>query len=152
MRCHAHPHTCRTPPCRRPLLMAMQREWLGEVRPVHDDILLAKLAPGQKLTLEAWAHKGIGRDHAKFSPVATAAYRMLPHISIKPEGEFLGQEADDLVAACPANVFDIEDLAGTCAPPPRRPRAWLAAPCLAASPAPTAPAWRWRACRWVTAC
>ena len=27
--------------------------------------------------------KGIGRDHAKFSPVATATYRMLPQIKLK---------------------------------------------------------------------
>jgi DNA-directed RNA polymerases I and III subunit RPAC1 len=26
--------------------------------------------------------KGIGRDHAKFSPVATATYRMLPQIKL----------------------------------------------------------------------
>lgn len=27
--------------------------------------------------------KGIGRDHAKFSPVATASYRLLPRIVLK---------------------------------------------------------------------
>lgn len=26
--------------------------------------------------------KGIGRDHAKFSPVATASYRLLPDIQL----------------------------------------------------------------------
>lgn len=54
--------------------------------------------------------KGIGKDHAKFSPVATASYRLLPAVSLK--GEVTGEEADELVGKCPLNVFDIEDLGG----------------------------------------
>lgn len=45
-------------------------------RPLHHDILLAKLRPGQHIELEAHAVRGLGRDHAKFSPVATACYRL----------------------------------------------------------------------------
>ncbi|KAF8624260.1 hypothetical protein AX15_005965 [Amanita polypyramis BW_CC] len=33
--------------------------------------------------MELHAVKGVGKDHAKFSPVAMASYRLLPHISIK---------------------------------------------------------------------
>ena len=51
-------------------------------RAVHDRILLAKLRPGQELDLELHCEKGIGKDHAKFSPVATATYRLLPHITL----------------------------------------------------------------------
>lgn len=51
-------------------------------RPVNPDILLAKLRPGQELRMELHCEKGVGRDHAKFSPVATASYRLLPHIDI----------------------------------------------------------------------
>ncbi|KAN0065510.1 DNA-directed RNA polymerase core subunit rpc40 [Thecaphora frezii] len=51
-------------------------------RAVHDRILLAKLRPGQELDLELHCEKGIGKDHAKFSPVATATYRLLPHIQL----------------------------------------------------------------------
>lgn len=55
-------------------------------RPVNPDILLAKLRPAQEIRMELHAEKGIGKDHAKFSPVATASYRLLPHIDISPQG------------------------------------------------------------------
>ncbi|KAI8612509.1 DNA-directed RNA polymerase [Chytriomyces sp. MP71] len=51
-------------------------------RPVHNDIVLAKLRPGQEIDLEVHCQKGIGKEHAKWSPVATASYRLLPEIQI----------------------------------------------------------------------
>lgn len=54
-----------------------------EPRPVLDDILLVKLRPGQMVDLHCFARKGVGADHAKYSPVATASYRLLPHIIIR---------------------------------------------------------------------
>lgn len=51
-------------------------------KPVNPDIVIAKLAPGQGMEMELHCEKGIGKDHAKFSPVATASYRLLPHIEI----------------------------------------------------------------------
>ncbi|KAF6024160.1 POLR1C [Bugula neritina] len=54
----------------------------GSVAPVHPDILINKLKPGQILDLRMDCVKGIGRDHAKFSPVATAHYRLLPEITL----------------------------------------------------------------------
>ncbi|KAJ3228539.1 DNA-directed RNA polymerase core subunit rpc40 [Chytriomyces hyalinus] len=51
-------------------------------RPVHDDIVLAKMRPGQEIELELHCYKGIGKEHAKWSPVATASYRLLPEIQI----------------------------------------------------------------------
>ncbi|PWN27909.1 hypothetical protein BDZ90DRAFT_231687 [Jaminaea rosea] len=55
-------------------------------RPVNPDILLAKLRPGQELRMELHCEKGQGKDHAKYSPVAAASYRLLPHIDISPQG------------------------------------------------------------------
>ncbi|OQR73479.1 hypothetical protein BIW11_09702 [Tropilaelaps mercedesae] len=54
-------------------------------RPVHDDILIAKLRPGQEIVMTIECLKGIGKTHAKFSPVATASYRLLPTIEILEE-------------------------------------------------------------------
>ncbi|KAF9467881.1 DNA-directed RNA polymerase [Collybia nuda] len=50
--------------------------------PTNPNIVLAKLRPGQGVEMELHAVKGVGKDHAKFSPVATASYRLLPNITI----------------------------------------------------------------------
>ncbi|KAF9524735.1 DNA-directed RNA polymerase [Crepidotus variabilis] len=50
--------------------------------PTNPNIVLAKLRPGQCVEMELHAVKGVGKDHAKFSPVATASYRLLPNIKI----------------------------------------------------------------------
>jgi len=34
------------------------------------------------MDIELYAFKGIGKDHAKFSPVCTAFYRLLPTIKL----------------------------------------------------------------------
>ncbi|OSX70608.1 hypothetical protein BU14_0711s0005 [Porphyra umbilicalis] len=88
-----------------------QAAWLVDgVAPVHDDILLAKLRPGQEIDVEAHAVRGVGRVHAKWSPVATAFYRMLPEVTLRRRVS--RPEAEALVAACPARVFDLEDVGG----------------------------------------
>lgn len=53
------------------------------LRPVHKKILIAKLSGKQEVDLKLHAIKGIGRDHAKFSPVATVSYRLLPDIRLR---------------------------------------------------------------------
>ncbi|XP_057765418.1 uncharacterized protein LOC130986144 [Salvia miltiorrhiza] len=78
------------------------------IAPKHDDIILAKLGPKQEIELEAHAVKGMGKTHAKWSPVATAWYRMLPEIVLLQEIE--GEKAEELVKKCPVKVFDIEDI------------------------------------------
>ena len=78
------------------------------IRSVHPDILLAKMRPGQCLDLEMHCIKGIGADHAKFSPVATASYRLLPTIHItKP---ILGNDAKKFARCFPKGVIGLEDV------------------------------------------
>jgi DNA-directed RNA polymerases I and III subunit RPAC1 len=89
-----------------------EERFKGRADPVHGDILLAKLAPGQSIELEAHAVKSVGKDHAKFSPVSTASYRLLPAVALSEEAPFEDDEARALVAACPLGVFDIEDTVG----------------------------------------
>jgi DNA-directed RNA polymerase I and III subunit RPAC1 len=63
------------------------------IRPVHDDILLAKLRPGQEIELEAHGRRGTGKDHAKFSPVATACYRLYTEVVLlEPVYDELAEE------------------------------------------------------------
>lgn len=73
---------------------------------VHDDILIAKLRPGHELDLKLYAVKGYGRDHAKFSPVATAFYRLLPEIRLlKP---VIGEAAHRLQSCFSPDVIGIK--------------------------------------------
>ena len=87
----------------------------GPVRMVFDDILVAKMRPGQKIEISMRAIKGIGRDHAKFSAVGTAFYRLMPRVEMEWSEEIeSGHSVPDLEDLeylrnlCPRNVFDIE--------------------------------------------
>ncbi|KAI9802411.1 MAG: hypothetical protein M1825_002794 [Sarcosagium campestre] len=80
----------------------------GVIRPVNPDILLAKLRPGQEIDIEMHCIKGIGADHAKFSPVATATYRLLPTIDIiRP---IVGKDAEKFARCFPRGVIGLEDV------------------------------------------
>ncbi|KAI1784392.1 insert subdomain of RNA polymerase alpha subunit [Ganoderma leucocontextum] len=50
----------------------------------NKDIVLAKLAPEQILEIEMHALKGLGKEHAKWSAVATASYRLHPLVVLNP--------------------------------------------------------------------
>ena len=58
--------------------------------------------------MEVFAEKGIGRTHAKWSPVCTAYYRLEPAIILLPSFN-QKQDGKELVKACPVGVFDLED-------------------------------------------
>ena len=91
------------------------------IRPVHDDILIARLRPGQEIELEAWCEKGLGKTHAKWSPVCTASYRLLPEVRLLEP--ITGDDAKALKDMCPMGVFDIEDMGnGQTAAKAARPR------------------------------
>lgn len=79
-------------------------------RPVHDDILLAKMRPGQEIDLKMHCFKGIGKDHAKFSPVATASYRLLPEITLLTP---VCDDLADLLQSCfSPGVIEVDNING----------------------------------------
>lgn len=80
----------------------------GIIRPTNPDILLAKMRPGQAIDLEMHCIMGLGADHAKFSPVATASYRLLPTIDIvKP---ILGTDAKKFARCFPKGVIAVKEV------------------------------------------
>jgi DNA-directed RNA polymerase I and III subunit RPAC1 len=80
----------------------------SQPKALYGDILVAKLRPGQEIEMELFCEKGIGKTHAKWSPVSTAYYRLVPDIKFKKE--ILNEDAIELKNLCPVGVFDIEDL------------------------------------------
>ncbi|XP_036023250.1 DNA-directed RNA polymerases I and III subunit RPAC1 isoform X1 [Onychomys torridus] len=123
----------------------------GTIRPVHDDILIAQLRPGQEIDLIMHCVKGIGespaslpwvgasliasvhgatkelnwgccpwhwritefligKDHAKFSPVATASYRLLPDITLLEPVE--GEAAEELSRCFSPGVIEVQEVQG----------------------------------------
>ncbi|KAH7123963.1 DNA-directed RNA polymerase-like proteines I and III subunit RPAC1 [Dendryphion nanum] len=76
------------------------------VRAVTPGILIAKMRPGQEIELMMHAFKGIGQDHAKFSPVGTASYRLLPTIDIIEP--ILGGDAKKFIRCFPQHVVEVE--------------------------------------------
>lgn len=79
----------------------------NEPRPVLEDILLVKLRPGQVVDLHCFARKGVGADHAKYSPVSTASYRLLPHIILR--GPIPKEHQQKFKECFPPGVVEIEN-------------------------------------------
>ncbi|XP_040553021.1 DNA-directed RNA polymerases I and III subunit RPAC1 isoform X2 [Gallus gallus] len=82
----------------------------ADFRPVHDDILIALLRPGQEIDVLMHCVKGIGKDHAKFSPVATASYRLLPDITLLQPVE--DEAAETLQKCFSPGVIEIQNIKG----------------------------------------
>ncbi|OTA64870.1 RBP11-like subunits of RNA polymerase [Hypoxylon sp. EC38] len=90
------------------LIGAQPKFFSGEdaIRPCNPDILIAKLRPGQEVDMEMHMHKGFGWDHAKWSPVATASYRLMPTIKITQP--ILGEDAKKFANCFMPGVIGLE--------------------------------------------
>jgi len=73
-----------------------------DIIPVSDKIPLVKLAPDQKIKLEAYARLGKGKDHAKWQPVSSCTYRYMPEIEVDEERCDLCGEC---VTVCPKRIL-----------------------------------------------
>lgn len=73
--------------------------------PVFSDILLNKLAHGEEIIARCLAVKGVGRDHAKFSPVSAAFYKPLPSVEIR--GTVRGELAEKLQKSFAKGVIEV---------------------------------------------
>lgn len=79
----------------------------------HDDtnaVLLLKLGKNQQLHLRASAKKGIGKEHAKWCPVAVATFQFDPDIRVN-QTQMMKLPEDQKIAflkSCPTKVFGEE--------------------------------------------
>jgi DNA-directed RNA polymerase subunit D len=74
--------------------------------PVSDKIPIAKLAPAQKIKLEAYARLGKGEKHAKWQPVSVAAYKQFPKVKVN---EKLCDACGKCVEVCPKRVLTLSE-------------------------------------------
>jgi len=73
-----------------------------EISPVSDKIPIAKLAPDQRIKLEAYARLGKGKKHAKWQPVSMCTYMYPAEINVD------GNRCDacgKCVKVCPEECF-----------------------------------------------
>jgi DNA-directed RNA polymerase II subunit RPB3 len=85
-----------------------------DVRPadLEGPILLLKLQKNQEIDIICNARKGIGKEHAKWSPVATCSFKHTPEIilnSQKIESIMNLNEKIEFVNSCPAKVFNLNE-------------------------------------------
>jgi len=76
-------------------------------RPVVDDILITQLRSSGEVECECLCEKGIGQEHAKWSPVCTASYRLMPVLRHSKSSE--DEDALDLHKIRPKSIFDVEE-------------------------------------------
>jgi len=72
------------------------------VKPISDRIPIIKLAPDQKIKLEAYARLGKGKTHAKWQPVSMCTYKHFPRIKID---EKRCDACGKCVEVCPKRVL-----------------------------------------------
>lgn len=76
----------------------------------ESDIIVCKLRKKQAIKMAMIAYKGIGKVHAKWSPVANASFRYEPILKINPNLQNIKQEDKQrIVDICHKNVFELDN-------------------------------------------
>ena len=89
------------------------------VIPVDFDkpIVIAKLKKNQVLNMTMTAKKGIGKEHAKWSPVSSCVLQQVPEIEFVDKGDFFEKleisQKQDFVSSCPRGVFKMDNENGS---------------------------------------
>jgi len=79
-------------------------------RPSDQGIRIVKLARGQKIKVHCEAFKGIGKEHAKWSPAVAAAFIPLhtPKINPLKVAELSLEQREELVESLPSKVLQLD--------------------------------------------
>ncbi|PSN86761.1 DNA-directed RNA polymerase subunit D [Candidatus Marsarchaeota G2 archaeon ECH_B_SAG-G16] len=77
-----------------------------EIEVVEKNIPLFKLGVGQIVELQAFARYGIGKQHAKFSPVSPVSYSFKPVLIFDKSKEF---NCEEHVNVCPKQCLEYKD-------------------------------------------
>jgi len=74
----------------------------------EDNILLVKLGKNQHIRCKCIAVKGIGKEHAKWSPTSIATFQYDPEIRIDREimADLDAEQKQQIVSVCPTRVFE----------------------------------------------
>jgi len=110
----------------RPVMLNNRDQFNPEIEVVHfgtqaeedqatdKGIMIVKIGPGQKLDIECTAYKGIGKEHAKWSPVATVALKYDPVVKLNEDilDEYTAEQKRILVDCCPTAVFQQDEMTG----------------------------------------
>lgn len=76
------------------------------IMPVSTRIPIVKLAPDQRIRLEAYARLGKGEKHAKWQPVSVCAYKHFPRVKIDEKN---CDSCGKCVDVCPKRVLTVTE-------------------------------------------
>ncbi|MFW9954339.1 MAG: DNA-directed RNA polymerase subunit D [Candidatus Thorarchaeota archaeon] len=76
-----------------------------KVVPASGDIPLVKLAPHQRVIIEAYARLGRGVENAKFQPVSTVSYKYVPLVTVDKSK---CNQCGDCVEVCPKKILRLD--------------------------------------------
>jgi len=83
----------------------------GEPETRNNGILIVKLRKGQEIKLKAVARKGIGKEHAKWSPACGITYQFDPDVRLNYRAmeDLTTPQKKEFANSCPTKVYKFDD-------------------------------------------